>query len=1102
MAVRKLSHLEESASPIENAQDVHPVDDVESPALGDETGTESLADNDFVEVRDHPVEDDTETSEVLLETSAVQAEVVAAATLEVVEPEPKQLWGWANVGSDGVVRGWANNQKDAELRLTIDLMVDGELVASVVASEFRKELEFGDRHYGFTAALPLRFCDGQVHSFRAAVSGFDAELRSRTPEFQIDAQALPAIFVDGVTPSSIVGRVVGATVLKSGSFILAGEGQAADPDHSVTAWHKSVDVEHPFAVMLNGPLSVSDVLERDWSVCYPGDRAHERSASVWRAAKFAWEISANTLTIRVADDFILPEGFQAWLEYGSDVMGQPKGVSSLPVEFYGNQALVPLAEAPVEGEGFNARLTRGGTSSGGPELSSFTRRPQRLPPLTNTDFDIWLDGRPAAWELSSQIQVDRGLRAVERSLPAAMSTNTLVLDCGAVGAGDLILRQTLRTADPETDWTSGLVARAGSPARIEARLVDATGHVLQTVDLAITRKWQMHQWSLVLSEEDAQPAAIEFRWHSEAEDGDRTWLEFDGIDCVEGARRLFKVPRPPSRRIRDHGNLIENAALNRWPKAGLPAPTTGRFEAAEGWFINNPKAKAPVSAAAVPLVIYDQQAEAGTYALSVSAPEVSRYCRIEVAVRPGSINGTGKLQLAFNAAAAAISDNGAARLSRVGEWAFIDRIFLLRRPDDSAAGGDIACDIARRLLLTKTREPFTLDVEIEPDAAGDQSGTAFYYVVFEYHAPFSLTLDSPRLLHQVGAPETVSAIIELEDRNIAAQIGSVAGCEHWLAAEAIKPYGGPARGTASEAALRWNWNRDVHGTVEVVVCVYDAIEETLDCLRSLAAATTVPHTVLIVDDGSGPETAERLEAFVSDKPWMRIVTNTPNMGYTRAADRGIRSSRADWVVLLNSDTIVSAGWLEGLLDCALSDPKIAFAGPVSNAATYQSVPELYDTGGKWAVNVLPEGWTAATMAELVGRVATKTFPRVPLLNGFCTLIKRSVFLEVGGLDGQAFPVGYGEENDLCLRVANAGYELAVADHVYVYHSKSASFGTKRREELSKQGNRSLKAKHPEVNFAVLGRGFLETPALATLRGRVRDDLAGKVEPLMKTEDAA
>jgi GT2 family glycosyltransferase len=191
------------------------------------------------------------------------------------------------------------------------------------------------------------------------------------------------------------------------------------------------------------------------------------------------------------------------------------------------------------------------------------------------------------------------------------------------------------------------------------------------------------------------------------------------------------------------------------------------------------------------------------------------------------------------------------------------------------------------------------------------------------------------------------------------------------------------------------------------------------------------------------------------------------------------------VVLLNSDTVVSDGWLEGLLEVAAGDPRIALVGPISNAATYQSVPELYDGAGRWMVNALPPGWTAQDMAETVREVSLHAFPDAPLLNGFCTLIRRKVFEEIGGFDEAAFPQGYGEENDMCLRVSKAGYRLCVADHVYVHHVKSASFGADRRAELTAAGDRALRAMHPEVDFRAVGRQFLETPAMALLREALR-----------------
>src|SRR5262249_14823705 len=154
------------------------------------------------------------------------------------------------------------------------------------------------------------------------------------------------------------------------------------------------------------------------------------------------------------------------------------------------------------------------------------------------------------------------------------------------------------------------------------------------------------------------------------------------------------------------------------------------------------------------------------------------------------------------------------------------------------------------------------------------------------------------------------------------------------------------------------------------------------------------------------DTRQRIVQFIADKPWMQLYDNPENIGYTASANRGIMESSADWTILLNSDTIVSTGWIEGLLDAAASGPRIAFVGPVSNAATYQSVPNLYDGSGKWAVNDLPENWTVDQFGALVASAADRSFPDAPLLNGFCTLIKRSVFVELGGLNVAAFPAGY------------------------------------------------------------------------------------------------
>jgi glycosyltransferase involved in cell wall biosynthesis len=236
------------------------------------------------------------------------------------------------------------------------------------------------------------------------------------------------------------------------------------------------------------------------------------------------------------------------------------------------------------------------------------------------------------------------------------------------------------------------------------------------------------------------------------------------------------------------------------------------------------------------------------------------------------------------------------------------------------------------------------------------------------------------------------------------------------------------------------------------------------------------------------ETTEYLRQFARNHPLSSLLENQTALGYTRAANQGLRASTAEQVVLLNSDTIVSRLWIEALTECALSDPTIGIVGPMSNAASWQSLPRRFGSDGDWAVNELPEGYGVDDMAELVYQMSDKRFPRVAFVNGFCFLIKRSVMSSIGLLDEDAFPAGYGEENDYCLRAAKAGFALAIADHGYVYHAKSKSYSHDRRIELSRVGGKALEKKHGRQIISQ-GTGTLKDQAdLAELRRRIRNYL--------------
>lgn len=211
-------------------------------------------------------------------------------------------------------------------------------------------------------------------------------------------------------------------------------------------------------------------------------------------------------------------------------------------------------------------------------------------------------------------------------------------------------------------------------------------------------------------------------------------------------------------------------------------------------------------------------------------------------------------------------------------------------------------------------------------------------------------------------------------------------------------------------------------------------------------------------------------------------------GYTKAANKGLKVSTADYAILLNSDTIVTNGWLEKIIECGESNDKIGIIGPLSNAASYQSVPKRRDNKGDWATNPIPEELNIDDIAKIVEKVSKKQFPLVPVINGFCFAIKKEVINTIGYLDEENFPYGYGEENDYCIRALDAGYFCAVADQAYVYHAKSKSFGHQKRAQLSKEGWENLKVKHGSNRLAEIIKQLENEPVLKSIGHNVEKSI--------------
>ncbi|MCI5049741.1 MAG: glycosyltransferase [Rickettsiales bacterium] len=273
-------------------------------------------------------------------------------------------------------------------------------------------------------------------------------------------------------------------------------------------------------------------------------------------------------------------------------------------------------------------------------------------------------------------------------------------------------------------------------------------------------------------------------------------------------------------------------------------------------------------------------------------------------------------------------------------------------------------------------------------------------------------------------------------------------------------------------------------SLSVVICVHNAREYAELCIESVLRFTPAPYDLILVDDGSQQDTSEMLKAFEKEYEHISIIRHEQAKGYTCAGNAGLKASKSDYTVLLNSDTLVSKKWADKIIACGESHDSIGIIGPLSNAATYQSVPYVFDDNGRWKQNELPGHITVTTYAEAIGSVSQKLYPRVPVANGFCFAVKRGVIDAIGYLDEETFPKGYGEENDYCLRAADAGFNIAIADDAYVYHATSQSFGVKAREKLTKYAHHAIRSKYSEARLNEIDKALRNNSQMDKVRERI------------------
>jgi len=269
-------------------------------------------------------------------------------------------------------------------------------------------------------------------------------------------------------------------------------------------------------------------------------------------------------------------------------------------------------------------------------------------------------------------------------------------------------------------------------------------------------------------------------------------------------------------------------------------------------------------------------------------------------------------------------------------------------------------------------------------------------------------------------------------------------------------------------------------SVDVIIPIYGAPAELRRCLDSVAASTDLTrHRVVLVLDGPQDDDVESIVSDFAAKSTPLLLRNERRLGFAASVNRGMSATSGD-VVLLNSDTIVTARWLEKLIDAANARGDVGTVTPLSNHATLCSVPRA------WEENLIPSGLDVASFASLVERVSARSAPLIPTGVGFCLYIRRALLDDVGLFDADLLGLGYGEENDFCMRALARGWLHAAADATFVFHAGHRSFGASRTRQL-RRAQATLSKIHPRY-MATIAECMRVDP-LATVRARIASALS-------------
>ncbi len=230
---------------------------------------------------------------------------------------------------------------------------------------------------------------------------------------------------------------------------------------------------------------------------------------------------------------------------------------------------------------------------------------------------------------------------------------------------------------------------------------------------------------------------------------------------------------------------------------------------------------------------------------------------------------------------------------------------------------------------------------------------------------------------------------------------------------------------------------------DIIIPIYNSPEWVKMCVYALYKNTPDEYIgkVILMNDNSDELTCNCIRNLEKKYPKIEVYKNENNLGFIKNVNRGMDKTTAEYILLLNTDCLVSKNTIPKLIDHMEKNKKIGLICPISSNAANLS----YD---------IPEHYSYMQVNDLFyENFKGMNFDACTVV-GNCLMISRECMQKTGYLD-EIYGMGYGDETDYQFKAHEQGFEAKVAIDTYVYHKSEVSFGTSPEKQKRLDHNRAI-----------------------------------------------